>query len=244
MRRRPSPADNLLSFGGNVPPAVGGLIIALLAGSILGTISPGVRASAALVPAAVFGLQVWRLVTWVFVETDPLSLVFGGLMLYWFGRDLSWAWGPQRFLATWFGLTAAAAVVTTLLALFIPGLSMGGWLGAWPVLSALVIAWATIFPERQILLMFALPISGRTLLWITLGGTLLYAMFGGIARYIPHIVAQGLMLLTLRGNMPFRGVWQTFKVREMERRAKKRASHLKVVKKDSRNGSGSSDYLN
>lgn len=232
MRRRPSPADNVLTFGGNVPPTVGGLIIALLAGSILGTVSPGLRATAALVPAAVLQLQVWRLATWVFVETDPLSLVFGGLMLYWFGRDLSWAWGPKRFLATWFGLTVGTSVLSTALALVFPRL-MGGWPpGAWPVLSALVIAWASIFPDRQILLMFALPISGRTLLWITIGGTILYAMFSSIWLYIPHIVAQALMLLTLRGGLPFRGVWQTFKVREMERRARKRAAHLKVVKKN------------
>lgn len=239
MRRRPSPADNVLSFGGNVPPVVGGLIIALLAGSILGTVSPNIRAAAALIPAAILDFQVWRLVTWVFVETDPLSLVFGGLMLYWFGRDLAWAWGPNRFLATWFGLTAGAAVATTVLALVVPGLAVGAWLGAWAILSALVIAWASIFPERQILFMFALPISGRTLLWITIGGTLLYALFGGIGRYVPHLVAQGLMLLTLRGGLPFRGVWQTFRIREMERRAKKRAAHLKVVKK---NGSG--DWMN
>lgn len=239
MRRRPSPADNVLSFGGNVPPVVGGLIIALLAGSILGTVSPNIRAAAALIPAAILDFQVWRLVTWVFVETDPLSLVFGGLMLYWFGRDLAWAWGPNRFLATWFGLTAGAAVATTVLALVVPGLAVGAWLGAWAILSALVIAWASIFPERQILFMFALPISGRTLLWITIGGTLLYALFGGIGRYVPHLIAQGLMLLTLRGGLPFRGVWQTFRIREMERRAKKRAAHLKVVKK---NGSG--DWMN
>lgn len=231
MRRRPSQADQLLSFGGNVPPAVGGLIIALLAGSILGAVNRGVAASFALVPGLVMQLQVWRLVTWVFVETDPLSLVFGGLMLYWFGRDLAWAWGPQRFVLTWFGLTIVSAAITTALALFVPGLAIGGWLGAWPILSALVIAWAAIFPDRQILFMFALPIAGSTLLWITLGGTVLYALFGGVARYVPHLVAEGLMLLSLRGN-PLRGVWQTFRVREMERRARRRASHLKVVKKN------------
>ena len=240
MRRGPSQTDNILSFGGNVPPAVGGLIIALLAGSILGAVNRSLAGALALVPAAVLNLEVWRLFTWVFIETDPLSLVFGGLMLYWFGRDLAWAWGPQRFLATYFGLAVAAAAITTGLALFVPRLAMGGWLGAWPVLSALVIAWAGIYPDRQILFMFALPIAGRTLLWITLGGTVLYAIFGSIERYVPHLVAQGLMLLTLRG-LPFRGAWQTLRVREMERRARKRSAHLKVVKK---NGSGRGDWLN
>jgi hypothetical protein len=98
------------------------------------------------------------------------------------------------------------------------------------VLSALVVAWAGLFPERQILLMFAIPVSGRTLLWITLGGTLLYAAFGGFFAYVPHLVAQGAMLLYLRGLSP-RGLFQSLKIRSLERKARKRASHLKVVDK-------------
>jgi len=182
--RRGSFPWRILTFGGRVPPAVGGLIVATALASLGGVVAERsgahVLAELALVPSALLGGELWRLVTWPLVETDPLSLLFAGLTLYWFGRDLCLAWGPRRFLLTFFGVAAAAGLVTTLLGV----LAFGGLLGAvyagsWAVLSALVIAWATLFPERQILLMFALPMSGRALLWVTVGITLLYAVFGG-----------------------------------------------------------------
>lgn len=230
MRRRNSSLDDLLSFGGRVPPVVGGLIAALIAFSILGVVA-GLASWGAFVPALVLRGQVWRLVSWPFFERDPISLLFGGLTLYWFGRDLCWAWGPRRFLATFFGIAGLSAAVTTLLALVVPQLAGGAWAGAWAVLSALIVAWASLFPERQILLMFAIPISGRALLWVTVGGTLLYAVFGGVFSYVPHLVAQGLMALYLRG-FSARGLFQSFKIRSLERKARSRASHLKVVERN------------
>ncbi len=235
MPRRASSLDDVLSFGGRVPSAVGGLIVALVVLSLLGRVAQ-LDEWGCLVPAAVLRGQLWRLVTWPFFERDPFSLLFGGLTLYWFGRDLCWAWGPRRFVATFFAITAVAAAATTLLALALPQLQLAHrpYLGAWATLSALIVAWASLFPERQILLMFALPISGRALLWITVGGTLLYAVFYGIAGFVPHLLAQGAMALYLRG-VSARGLFQSLKIRSLERRARRRASHLKVVHK---NGDG------
>jgi membrane associated rhomboid family serine protease len=233
MRAARSIGD-VFSFGGRVPPTVGGLISAIVVASLLGALGHGYGLvdAAALVPAYVWRGQVWRLVTWVFFETDPLSLLFGGLTLYWFGRDLCFAWGARRFLATFFGIAVGAAVVTCLLGQFVwPTLLGAGWTGSWPVISALIVAWAMIFPERQILFMMALPISGRALLWLTLGGTLLYAIFGRLFLYVPHLTAQLLMIAYARG-WSLRGFWQSLRIKQYERRARRRASHLKVVKKD------------
>jgi len=222
------------TFGGRVPPTVGGLISALVLASLAGALGRGLGLldTAALVPGLVWQGQIWRLVSWVFFETDPLSLLFGALTLYWFGKDLCFAWGPQRFIATFFAIAALTAVITSLVArLAWPALLGFGWTGSWPVLSALIVAWAMIFPERQILFMLALPISGRTLVWITLGGTVLYAIFGRLAAYVPHLVAQGLMVLYARG-FSLRGLWQSFRIKTYERRARRRASHLKVIRKE------------
>lgn len=231
--RRARNIGEVLTFGGRVPPTVGGLISAIVAASLLGALGRGygLVEAAALVPGLVWQGQLWRLVTWVFFETDPLSLLFGGMTLYFFGRDLCYAWGPRRFIATFFGVSVAAAGATTLAAQWWPALMGYPWSGSWPALLALTVAWAMIFPERQILLMFALPVSGRALLWITLGGTVLYAVFGRVHAYVPHLAAQLLMMGYARG-WSLRGLWQTLRIKQYERRARRRASHLKVVKKD------------
>ena len=231
MRRSRSIGD-AFTFGGRVPPTVGGLIVAIVVASLVGALGRGfgLAEAAALVPALVLHLQVWRLVTWVFFEGDPLSLLFGGLTLYWFGRDLCFAWGARRFLFTFFGIAVAAGVATTALGLVWQPLLRGYWTGSWPVISALIVAWAIIFPERQILFMLALPVSGRALLWLTLGGTLLYAVFGRIELYVPHLTAQLLMIAYAHG-FSLRGLWQSWRIKGYERRARRRASHLKVVKK-------------
>ncbi len=232
MRSARSLGD-LFTFGGRVPPTVGALISAVVAASLVGAVGRGhgLIEAAALVPGLVWQGQVWRLVTWVFFETDPLSLLFGGLTLYWFGRDLCFAWGARRFLGSFLGIAVGAALATSILGrLAWPALLASGWTGSWPVISALIVAWAMIFPERQILFMLALPVSGRALLWLTLGGTVLYAVFGRVASYVPHLSAQLLMLAWASG-WSLRGFWQSLRIRGYERRARRRASHLKVVDK-------------
>ncbi|HTT70992.1 MAG TPA: rhomboid family intramembrane serine protease [Anaeromyxobacteraceae bacterium] len=224
----------ILTFGGRVPSAVGGLIIATVALSLAGALGRelGLVAACALVPERVFEGEVWRLVSWVVFETDPFSLIFGALTLFWFGRDLCFAWGTRRFLATFFGVAAGTGIATALVGRFLlPALYGMAFVGSWPVLLAFLVAWAMIFPERQMLYMMVLPITGRALLWITLGGTLLYAAFGGLTRYLPHLFAQLIMMGYARG-WSLRGFWQSLRIRQYERRARRRASHLKVVKKD------------
>ncbi len=233
MRHARSIGD-VFTFGGRVPAAVGGLISTTVVASLLGALGRGYGLidAVVLVPGRVSQGEVWRLVTWVFFETSPLSLLFGALTLFWFGRDLCYAWGPRRFLATFFGISLATALVTSLLALLVlPALLVQAWTGLWAALLAMIVAWAMIFPERQMLFMMALPITGRTLLWVTVGGSLLFAAFDGIYRYVPELTAELLMIAYARG-WSLRGLWQSLRIKNYERRARRRASHLKVVKKD------------
>jgi membrane associated rhomboid family serine protease len=198
----------LLTLGGRVPPAVGGHIAATVLTSLLAVVGSRnglpLLSLLAFSPEAVLRGEVWRLATWVLLETDPLNLLFGALVLFWFGRDLSEAWGERRFLAAYVGVAAVSAAVTTLLSLAWPGLRAGFWTGLWPAADALVVAWALLFPFRQILLFFALPVSGKALLWITVGGTVLYALFAGVVAFVPHLLAEGAMYLHASGLGPGR----------------------------------------
>jgi membrane associated rhomboid family serine protease len=224
----------ILTFGRRLPAAVGGLLAALallsLANALAGP-GGGIGGLAALRPAEVAEGELWRLVTWTLVETDALGLIFGGVVLWWLGRDLARAWGARRFLVTWFGFSAASGVGAALLALLFPSRLGAVWLGPWAVLDALVMAWGLLYPERRILFYFALPVSGRQLVWITPAGTLLLAAFSGLRAFVPHLVAQVLVVLWFRGLSP-RGAWQRLRIWMGERRMRRRASHLKVVRKN------------
>ena len=180
--RSASPLSHVFTFGGRVPAAVGGLIVAIVAASLLGALFPELGAAGALRPDEVWRGQVWRLGTWLLFEerspVAPMNLLFGALTLFWFGRDLCHAWGSRRFLITFFGVAAGAAALTCALARFVlPGLMGGIWSGPWAAITTLLVAWSMLFPERQMMFNLVLPVTGRTLFWLTIGGTVLWAAF-------------------------------------------------------------------
>jgi membrane associated rhomboid family serine protease len=227
MAMRRGALDEVLTLGGRMPAAPGGLTVAIVVVSLIGALT-GLDRHLVLHQAPVLDGEIWRLVTWTFPSRNPIGVLFAGMMLFWFGRDLAHAWGPRRFLATWFGFGAAAGLAAVLLAWSFPRLD-AVWSGPWAVLTALLVAWGTLFPERQMLVWFALPMSGRGLVWLTIGGTLFFAAFDGLGAYLPELCGEALMLLWLRGLSP-RGAWQRFRIWLGARRLRRRAGHLHVAK--------------
>ena len=151
-------------------------------------------------PSLVLGGQIWRLVTWGFFETDGQNLVFGALMLFFFGRDLAAHWGGARYLTLCALLVAASAFLTTLVGFAWGDVQRAGYLSVWPLADALIVAWALLFPNRTILFMFVLPAAGRNLLYLTLGMAAIFAVMYGFSNFVPHFLAMGLMYLYLRGG--------------------------------------------
>jgi membrane associated rhomboid family serine protease len=144
----------------------------------------------------VFTGQVWRLVTWVFYELSPISLVFACLTLYWFGSDVAKTLGRRGFLRLYFGLAALAAAVTCVIGLVWPAVAAIPHGGSWPVLSGVIVAWGMMFREREFRF-WMIPMTGRHLVMVTVGGTVLFALYFGLAPFIPHFAAEGAVLLWL-----------------------------------------------
>jgi membrane associated rhomboid family serine protease len=141
--------------------------------------------------------QLWRLLSYVLVELDALPLVFAALTLGWVGRDLVRAWGGRGFLVAYAGLALAAGAVTTLVGLLWPAVAHIGHGGAWIVLDGLLVAWGTLHRTRQIRFFGILPLSGQHLVWVTLLGTVLFALFRGVALYVPNFASELLVLAWL-----------------------------------------------
>jgi membrane associated rhomboid family serine protease len=187
----------------HMPRLIAGLMAAIALVSIAGAV--GLRNGAAfivegsvLLGQRVWQGQLWRLVTWSLLELDPLGLLFACLTLYWFGSELCRTWGARRFAAFYFGVAAAAGACTVLIGLVWPVVGESAYMGSWPVLDATIIAWGTLFAGREIRLWGVLRMTGRHMVILTLAVTVLYALFYGLAAFIPHFAAELLTLAWLR----------------------------------------------
>jgi membrane associated rhomboid family serine protease len=151
----------------------------------------------ALVPAAVWRGQVWRLATWAFVEPSALGLIFGCLFIYWFGGDLAREWGSRRFLKVYAAIVLVSSIATCLIARVDRTLFEHTYLGGWATGVALTVAWGLWFPDRVIRIWFIIPIRGYVLAWVTVAITVVFAIYSGWERYAPELCAEGTMLAWL-----------------------------------------------
>jgi len=238
VARRGTGLPRFFTFGDRVPPSLGLLLSLTLAMSVWGWLdrTGAFRSLAALSPEMLLRGQLWRLVSWPFVQDDPFALLFGGFMLYWLGQQLAFVWSERRFLLRFFGYAAFATVGTTILGLlWSPALGLRPYVGIWPVVNALIVSWAMLYPDRQVNVWGVLPITGRTAAWLVVGGTILYgiALGGllGIVAFAPHLFALALAwVLTRAGGVKW--PWRDARSWWAERDVRRRARHLKVVKKD------------
>jgi membrane associated rhomboid family serine protease len=143
----------------------------------------------ALAPAQIWRGQVWRLVTWVFVEPGPLWLIVTCMCIYRFGSDLAYRWGDRRFCRFMVEVLGIAAIATVVLAL----VSDDAWrmyrLGGWAVGDVLVIAWARQFPDSPVVVYSLVRLNGRNLITIVIAMTGVYAIFAGPLTWAPELIA-------------------------------------------------------
>jgi membrane associated rhomboid family serine protease len=205
-----------------VPAVIVGLILAIALLSIAGAVggrngADWIGAGSVLFVPEVWRGQVWRLFTWALCEFGPIALLFACLTLYWFGSDLARRWGTWRFLGFYFGIATAAAAVTCLLALFWTALQGIPYAGSWAVLDAIVIAWGLLHPGRELRFWGVLRLTGRHLVWLTFGLTVLFALFYGLSSFIPHFVAE-LLVWGWLGPLP--GLLRGRRQANLEKRAR------------------------
>jgi membrane associated rhomboid family serine protease len=233
--RRGNDLSRALTFGGRVPPALGLLLVLIFVSTVAAWLT-GTRSVAALVPARLIGGELWRLVSWAFVQNDPLTLLFGGLMLYFLGMQLAFTWSERRLVGTFLGLAVGASLATVLVGIvWRPGLGLGH-LGMWPVVNGLLLMWAMLNPHQQVNIWGVLPLTGRMLALLVVFGTFLYGLAAGgmvgLATFTPHFAALLIGWALGRGKLPTRR-WR-LQLREWwaERAFRRRSRHLKVIRKN------------
>jgi hypothetical protein len=214
VARRGSALREALTFGGQAPLAVGGLIVAMAVatalpllfhslGTVLWLASPRLAGDAVVVEA-------WRYLTWPFVQPPQelliLTLLFAGVSLLWLGRQLAFAWSEGRFLLRFFVIAFFSGLLSQLAwaLLGVPA----AYAGMWPMVNALTVTWGLIFPHQRISWFGAVQMSGAGVARLFFVGTPIYALVMGaspsipfrLLEYLPHHFAIGLAWLLITGG--------------------------------------------
>jgi rhomboid family protein len=116
----------------------------------------------------------WQLLTYQFLHATGWHFVWNMLMLFLFGRSVEESIGRKHFLWLYFGSGVAGGLLQSLLGLLSPAVFGVPVVGASAGIFGLVAAFATLDPNREILLFFILPIRARYIFWMAFVVALFY----------------------------------------------------------------------
>lgn len=141
---------------------------------------------------AIFGLQIWRFVSYMFLHGDFSHLLFNMFGLWMFGSQIEAMWGKRSFLVFYFicGLGGAG-----LYALF----DLIGWgdgapmLGASGAIYGILLAYGMTFPNNIILIGFIFPMKAKYAVML-FGLVELMATTSGSGGGVAHLAHLGGML--------------------------------------------------
>jgi membrane associated rhomboid family serine protease len=208
---------------------VGGILVAMLLASVLAwTSGPRLGATLALWPSRLLEGEIWRLVTWVFFQPHPLTLLFVGLTLWWLGRELAAEWSEGTFLLRFLGIAAGSGLVTTVAGLLWEAADFP-YAGGWPVTVALLAAWGLLHPGAQLSFFGVVPMNGKLVAQLVVFGAILFALFEGFGRMVPHFAAIAIAWLQVTGRLGGRRLWLRTRQRWLEWKLARRRRHLRPV---------------
>lgn len=194
------------------------VIVTIAAVYLLSLVSPALTAFLILDPvAALRGFQVWRLLTFPFVNTSIITTLLYGYMLWVFGARQERIDGSERF--AWFlGFSALSAGLLGAIAAAFTGSHTAIAAGAGGLIVNFLILWALREPEQEILAFFVLPIKVKWLV-IVIVAVVVFSEIErqfSLARILYVLGGAPVAWYWARGRHRFRG----FGLRERYYRAK------------------------
>ena len=168
--------------------AIPNLTVYLLAGYVIGFaiyyLAPGLLGWLTLEPAYILRGQIWRIISWVLIPPTGslISLLFLVLLYYSLGSALERTWGTFRYNVYIFsGILFTVIAVFILYGVFyliygieLP-LSSIGLISTNYITMSIFLAFASIYPDMEVLLYFILPIKMKWMA-IVYGAIILYDM--------------------------------------------------------------------
>ncbi len=206
------------------------LFITLLVVSLVGTLTErrfGVGVSSLNFQVGkVLAGEVWRVVTYPFVESSPLNLIVSLVILWLFGSWFESRWGQRDFLRFFIVSTVGAALVAIPLSLLFNQIlaaasvhDTGVAEGPGAALDAMLVAMAMTSPDSNILFGFVLPMRARTVVFVLLGIQVVFAIQTGASALSMTLAGMGMGYLLVTGKWRPSRLWSSArKMAERRRR--------------------------
>ena len=223
-------ARGFLSSSG-LPPGIRRLLISNIAIFIIYFFSSrGMREVfdlAVLRPSdVVTHFYVWQLVTYMFLHQGIGHILFNMLALWMFGTEFERLWGTQRFLQFYF-FCGAGAGLCVVVGNYLFGNPNVGTIGSSGAIYGILLASAVLWPDRQMLFYFLIPIKMKYFVMI-IGGIAFLNSFNP-ASPVSEIAHLGGMLFgyiflkspRMRGFDPMGAIQNSYRDWKLARARKK-----------------------
>ncbi len=175
-------------------------------------------------------LELWRLLTHAFVETQPTGLLLGTLVLYLFGRSCESNWGSRDFLRFFLTATVGAALLAVplhyVVNFIMPFDDLGHAEGPDAAIDAMLVALALSAPDANVLFGFVLPMPARTLIWLLVAMDVVGGALTGAATLSVTLGGMAMGYLLVTGTWRPDLLWARWR---LARRRPKRRQGIYVV---------------
>ena len=203
-----------MSFGGRLmTPAVKAMIIAnvavfalqtLFGGGLTGNRGPLTDWLGFIPHKAIFGLQVWRFLTYMFLHGGLYHFGFNMFALWMFGSQIESRWGRRNFLVYYFVCGLGGAIVYGVFKLFgmetfIP------MIGASAAIMGILLAYGMTYPNSIILFLFVIPMKAKYFVILLALINLMSIPGGGSVAHLAHLGGMLAGFIFLRMTIPSLG---------------------------------------
>lgn len=138
-----------------------------------------------------------QIITYPFIEASFMGLLFEGLLLWFIGSELESRWGRkfylQFFLVSVLSVVPIYLILSKTLGMYAPLMGITGFN------YALLVAYAIIYSERQLMFMMIFPMKAKYFCMLLAGIQLYTGFFSGSgAVSFSHLAAMGFAFLFLK----------------------------------------------
>lgn len=131
----------------------------------------------------------WQVLTYAFLHANMTHLLFNMFGLYMFGGEIERVWGSPRFLKYYLVCAMSGAAAQLVFSAMTD--ARAPMVGASGAIFGLLIAFAMVYPNRRIMLLFP-PIPMRAPIFVALyGGLELFLGITGTAAGVAHFAHLG-----------------------------------------------------